>query len=115
MSALVKQPQAFELFGVEEVGFVEDHDDPAAPFVLFGGEGFLGLGDERGPVEARASRRGPRRSSSTTPGPDGGVAEVDDGVAAGVDAGQRGAHGHGLARAHLAGDHPDAPARRCTR
>ena len=37
-------------------------------------------------------------------GADGGVAEVDDGVAGRVERGEGGAHGHGLARADLAGD-----------
>jgi hypothetical protein len=40
--------------------------------------------------------------------PDGGVGQVDDGVAAAVQGGQRGAHGDGLAGADLAGDHADA-------
>ena len=48
-----QESQAFELFGIEEVGFVQDHDDPASPFVLLGGKGFLGLGDQRGPVKPR--------------------------------------------------------------
>ena len=37
-------------------------------------------------------------------GADGGVAEVDDGVAGGVEPGQGGADGDGLAGADLAGD-----------
>ncbi len=40
--------------------------------------------------------------------PDGGVGKIDDGVAAGIQGRQRGAHGDGLAGADLAGDHPDA-------
>ena len=40
--------------------------------------------------------------------PDGGVGQVDDGVAGGVQAGQCGADGDGLAGADLAGDHADA-------
>jgi hypothetical protein len=36
--------------------------------------------------------------------PDGGVGQVDDGVAAAIQAGQRGAHGDGLAGADSAGD-----------
>jgi hypothetical protein len=39
---------------------------------------------------------------------DGGVGQVDDGVAAAVEGGQRGAHGDGFAGADLAGDHTDA-------
>src|SRR5450755_143921 len=46
---------------------------------------------------------------------DGGVAEVDEGVPGGVEAGEGGAQGHGLAGADFAGDHAegvlaDAPA-----
>src|SRR5450755_2580069 len=46
---------------------------------------------------------------------DGGVAEVDEGVAGGVEAGEGGAQGHGLAGADFPGDHAegvlaDAPA-----
>ncbi|KZS67027.1 hypothetical protein A4G28_27070 [Mycobacterium ostraviense] len=36
--------------------------------------------------------------------PDGGVGQVDDGVAAGIEGGQRGAHGDGFAGADSAGD-----------
>jgi hypothetical protein len=35
---------------------------------------------------------------------DGGVAQVDEGMAGGVEAGEGGAQGHGLARADLPGD-----------
>ena len=46
---------------------------------------------------------------------DGGVAQVDEGVAGGVEAGEGGAQGHGFAGADFAGDHAegvlaDAPA-----
>ena len=46
---------------------------------------------------------------------DGGVAQVDEGVPGGVQAGEGGAQGHGLAGADFAGDHAegvlaDAPA-----
>src|SRR5271155_2448721 len=40
--------------------------------------------------------------------PDGGVGQVDDGVAAAVEGGQGGAYGDGFAGADLAGDHADA-------
>ena len=83
-----EEPQPFELLGVEQVGLVEDKYDPAAPLVLFGGQGVLGLRDERGPVKARDPAECRHDARVQAPCPDGRVAEIDDGVAAGVDAGQ---------------------------
>jgi hypothetical protein len=42
----------FELFGVEQVGFVDDHHAGLGLLGRFGGQQFGGLGDECGLVEA---------------------------------------------------------------
>ena len=39
-----QQAEFFELVGGEEVGFVDDHDDVFASFVVFGGEQVGGWG-----------------------------------------------------------------------
>jgi len=65
--------------------------------------------DERGPVKAWCPAEGGDDGGVEAAGPDGGVAEVDDGVAAGVEASEGGAHGDGLAGADLAGDEADGP------
>ena len=86
------------MFGVEQVRLVQDEDDAPASFVFFGGERFGGLGDERGPVKARGAAEGGDDRGVDAAGPDGGVAEVDDRVAAGVETGERGAHSDGSCR-----------------
>jgi hypothetical protein len=54
----------------------------------------------------RPAERGDDRRVEAS-GADGGVGLVDDGVPAGVQRGDGGAGGDGLARPDLAGDHPD--------
>ena len=95
---------AFELGVVEQVGFVDDQDGGAAAFGVLGGEGVGGLGDEGGGVGAGWPAEGGDDGVVDAAGADGGVAEVDDGVAGGVEGGQGGADGDGLAGADLAGD-----------
>ena len=82
--AVGEKPQFFELVGVEEVGLVDDEHDLAAAFVGFGGERVGGLRDQRGLVEAGdAAERADDRVVEAA-GADGRVAQVDDGVPAGV-------------------------------
>src|SRR5579859_8004416 len=50
-----EQAQLFELVGLEEVGLVDDEDDAAVAFSLFGLEHLLSLGHELGPEKARLS------------------------------------------------------------
>ena len=80
----------------------------AAAFVFLGGEQVAGLRDQRGLVEARGAAEGGDDAAVEAAAADGGVAEVDDGVPAGVQAGEGGADGDGLAGADLAGDHAEA-------
>ncbi len=99
-----EQPEFFELVDAEQVGFVEDEDDVAAAFVFFGGEQLAGLWDQAGLVEAGGAAEGGDDPGVEAARSDGGVAQVDDGGAAGVQAGQGGADGDGLAGPDLAGD-----------
>ena len=57
----------------------------------------------RSPAECRDNAR------VQTPCPDGRVAEIDDGVTAGVDARESGPDGNRLSRADLTGDHSHHP------
>ena len=95
---------AFELGVVEQVGFVDDEDGGAAAFGGFGGEGVGGLWDEGGHVGAGQAAEGGDDGVVDAAGADGGVAEVDDGVAGGVQGGEGGADGDGFAGADFAGD-----------
>nr|WP_228759931.1 hypothetical protein [Pseudactinotalea sp. HY158] len=100
-----QQTQFLELFGGEQVGLVEDEDDGAAAFVFLGGQQVGGLGDEAGLVEARDGAEGGDDLAVDASAADGGVAYVDGGVPGGVQCGEGGADGDGLAGADLAGDH----------
>jgi hypothetical protein len=100
-------PVFLELVAGEVVGFVDGDHDAASPLGGFRVEGVGGLGDERRFVEA---------GDVPEPGDDGhvdascadrGVAQVDDGVARGVEIAEGGAHGDGFAGADFSGDHPD--------
>src|SRR6266702_6337135 len=93
----------FQLVVVEEVGLVDDQHWGAASFSGFAGEHAVGLGGQRrGAVGGPAAQGG---DDVVVDAPDAGgwVADVDDGVAGRVDAGQGGAGGHGLAGADLPG------------
>jgi hypothetical protein len=79
------------------VGLVEDEHDPAATLGFLGGQRLGGLGDERSFVEpGRPAERGDDRRVEAS-GADGGVGLVDDGMPAGVQRGDRGTGGDGLA------------------
>jgi len=93
----------------EQVGFFDDHDGGSATFVAFGGECVGSLGGQRGVMGQRLSAQGGDDAVVDTAHPDGGVGQVDDGVAAAVESVECGAYGDGFAGADLAGDHPDAP------
>ena len=66
-----------------------------------------GLGGEGGVLWAGHAAEGGDDGVVDAADADGGVAEVDDGVAGGVQGGQGGADGDGLAGADLAGDHAE--------
>ena len=104
-----EQPQLFELVGSEQVGLVEHDHDVAAAFVFLGGEQFAGLRDQACFVEARGAPEGGDDPGVETARPDGGVGLVDDGGAAGIQAGQGGPDGDGLAGADLTGDDTEGP------
>ena len=105
----------FELAGFEHVGLVDGQDGDPAAFGVLAGEQVHGLGGEGGVVGfGDAAERGDDGVVDAADA-DGGVAQVDEGVAGGVEAGEGGAQGHGLAGADFAGDHAegvlaDAPA-----
>ena len=89
------------MVGVEEMRLVDDEYHPFAALVGFGGERVDGLGDERRLVEPGCpAERGDDRGVEA-PGADGGVGDVDDGVAAGVERGDGRPGGNGLAGADL--------------
>jgi hypothetical protein len=85
-----QQPQLFELAGIEEVGFVEDQDGGAAAFVFLSGEQISGLWDQSGFVEAGGAAEGGDDVAVEAAAADGGVAKVDDGVAARIEVGEGG-------------------------
>ena len=98
-----QKPQFLELVGLQQVGLVADDHDAAAPFGGLGGEQVAGLGHQlglevTGPVAGRADDRHMRPA-----GAEGGIGDVDDLMAGGVQAGDRGAQRHCLARADVAG------------
>jgi len=104
--AVREQPQLLELVGAEQVRLVEHHRGVAASFVFLGGEQAHRLGDQRRLVEAPDTSQSGDDAPVETTSTHGRVPEVDHRVAAGIQAGQRCPHGHRLARADLAGDHP---------
>jgi hypothetical protein len=75
---------------------------------VFGGQGVGGLGGQGGVVGQGLATEGGDDAVVDSPDADGGVGQVDDGVAAAIQARQCGAHGDGLAGANLAGDDADA-------
>ncbi len=99
-----QQPQLFELGRVEEVGLVDDDHHPAVAFGLLGGEQVGGLGHQLGLEVAGLVAEGADDGDVEAPGAEGRVGDVDDLVPGGVEAGHRGADGHGLAGADVAGD-----------
>src|SRR5205814_7255181 len=94
-----------ELFVGQQVGLVEYQDGGTAAFVAFGGQCGAGLADQSGGQVGGVGGEGGDDGFVDAADADHGVAQVDDGVAGGVQAGPDGAHGHGLAGADLAGDH----------
>lgn len=90
------------------MGFIDDEDGCSAVFDLFGGEGVGGLGDEGGVVGQGLPAQGCHDLVVDAADPDGGVGQVDEGVAGRVQRGQRGADRDGFAGADLAGDDSDA-------
>jgi hypothetical protein len=101
---ICQEPQRFQLVIAEQVRLLDDHDGGASPFSVFGGERVGGLWSQRGVMgQGLPTQRGDD-AVVDAPDADGGVGQVDHGVAAAVQGGQRGAHGDGLAGADSAGD-----------
>ena len=92
----------------QQVGFVDHHDGDASALGVFGGERVGGLRGQGGVMGQGLPAEGGDDAVVDAADADGGVGQVDDGVAAAVQAGEGGAHGDGLAGADLAGDHADA-------
>src|SRR6266702_7036121 len=92
---------------VEHVSLVDDQDRGPAPFGCFPGQDAPGLDGERGgAVDGLASERRDH-VREYPPYPGGGVADVDDGVAGGVEVGDGGADRDRLPGPDLARDHAD--------
>ena len=105
----------FELAGFEHVSFVDGQDRDPAAFGVLAGEQVHGLGGEGGVVGFRDPAERGHDGVVDAADADGGVAQVDEGMAGGVEAGEGGAQGHGLPGADFPGDHAegvlaDAPA-----
>jgi len=88
----------------EEVCFLNDYDGGASTLGVFGGERVGGLRSQGGVMGQRLATQRGDDAVVDAAHPDGGVGQVDDGVAAAIQAGQRGAHGDGFAGADSAGD-----------
>lgn len=104
---MVGQAQRFQLVVAKEVGLLDDYDGCASPFGLFSGQRVGGLGGQGGVVGQRLPTQRGHDAVVDAAHPDGGIGQVDDGVAV-WSRRARAAHTHGLAGAHLAGNHSDA-------
>src|SRR6266571_936985 len=92
---------------VEHVCLVDDQHRGPAPFGCLAGQDAPGLDGERGgAVDGLAAERRDY-VGEYPPYPGGGVADVDDGVAGGVEVGDGGADRDRLAGTHFARDHRD--------
>jgi hypothetical protein len=89
------------------VGLVDDQDGGLAAFVALGGQHGGGLGGQPGAGPVGGPAEGRNDGLVQAADADHRVGEVDDGVPGGVQAGQDGADGDGLAGADLAGDDAD--------
>jgi hypothetical protein len=110
-----QQADGFKLAGVEHVGFVDGQDRDSAAFGVLAGEQVHGLRSEGGVVGLGDAAEGGHDGVVDAADADGGVAEVDEGVAGGILGGDGGAQGRGLARADFPCNHTecvlaDAPA-----
>lgn len=89
---MVGQAQRFQLIVAKEVGLLDDYDGCASPFGLFSGQRVGGLGGQGGVVGQRLPTQRGHDAVVDAAHPDGGIGQVDDGVAAMVQAGEGGAH-----------------------
>src|SRR5215467_16095904 len=83
---------------------VDDQDGGAAAFGGLSGEDVVGLGGEGGGAVGGPAAQGGDDVVVDAAHAGGGVADVDDGVAGGIERGERGADRDGLADADLAGE-----------
>ena len=89
------------------MGLVDDQDGGLAALIALGGEHGGGLGGEPGVAAVGLAAEGGDDHLVQAADADHGVGQVDDGVPGGVQPGQDGADGDGLAGADFAGDHAD--------
>ena len=101
------EPQFLQLGGVQQVRLIDDEHDAAVPLGGLGGEQVGGLGHQLGLEVAGLGAERPDDLHVEAPGAEGGVGDVDDLVAGGVEGGDGGAHRHGLPGADVAGDHAE--------
>ena len=102
-----EHPDRLQLGVVEQVRLVDHQDGCPAPLGVLDGQRGGGLRDQGGVMDQGLPAQRGDDLVVDAADPDGGVGEVDDGVPGGVQPGQRGADGDGLAGADLAGDDPD--------
>jgi hypothetical protein len=105
MSGAGQQSQLLKLVGGQQMSLVKDHHDALAALVLLRRQRVGGLGDQRRLVEPGHTTEGGDDGGVEAPGADGGVAEVDDGVAGGVEGGGGGPGGDRFPRANFTSDH----------
>ena len=105
-----QQPQCLQGLVAEQVPLIDTHDGHPSAFGVFGGQRVTGLGHQRGVVEAGFAAQRGDHVVIDAPRADGGVGDVDEVVAGGFGAVDRGAGGDGLADPDLAGDDGDAAA-----
>ena len=94
---------------VEQVSLVDDQDGAAAALGVLAGEDVPGLDGEGGGAVDGPAAEGGDDAGEDAAGAGGRVADVDDCVPGGVEAGDGGPDRGGLAGADLAGDHADGP------
>src|SRR5580658_4091944 len=104
-----QHPDGLQLSVVQEVGLIDDQDGGPASFGGLAGEGVPGLDGEGGGAVDGPAAEGGDGAGEDAADAGGGVADVDDVVAGGVEAGDGGADRGGLAGADFAGDHADGP------
>jgi hypothetical protein len=93
--------------GVRRWGLIDHQDDPSSPFLFFGGQQGVGLGDQFGLEAARHGAQRAHDGDVQATGTDGWVGQVDDVVRGRIQLADGRAHCDGLADAHLAGEHAE--------
>ena len=99
-----EQSDGLRLVVAEQVCFLDDDDGGASALGVFGGQRVGGLRGQAGVGGKGLPAQGGDDAVVDATYSDGGVGQLDDAVAAAVQAGQCGAYGDGFAGADSAGD-----------